>query len=304
MAGRNPVNGTASAKRLAVTARPLLTRGAACPRDERAGAADPRRTHLCRVTPGALHIGCSGYVYQHWKRIFYPDDVPAARWLEYYARIFKTTELNNTFYRLPTPHAVDGWRQRSPKEFIFAVKGSRFMTHMKRLLEPEESLEMFFRVVNRLRPKIGSVLWQLHPQMKKQDLPRLEHFLSVLPKKYPHAIEFRSDAWYTDETCELLDRYGAAFVEHDLVDRPPPAHTGGWRYLRFHGATGKYRGRYGKRALRKFADDLLDWKERGKTSFVYFNNDIHGHALVDALDLLELTGTPSYRPEHLVPGPD
>jgi uncharacterized protein YecE (DUF72 family) len=121
--------------------------------------------------------------------------------------------------------------------------------------------------------------------MNRPDLPRLDDFLASVPQELRHAVEFRSAAWYTDEVCEVLDRHAAAFCEHDLVDRPPPAHTGGWRYVRFHGATGKYRGRYGRTALRKWARDL---KGYGRDAYVYFNNDTHGHAVEDALDLSEL----------------
>jgi uncharacterized protein YecE (DUF72 family) len=156
---------------------------------------------------------------------------------------------------------------------------------LKRLKEAGQGLDRYFELVLRLGEKLGPVLWQLPPQMNRQDLPRLEGFLRALPKNVRHAVEFRSAAWYTDECCQLLDRYGAAFCEHDLVDRPPPAHTGGFRYLRFHGATGKYRGRYGKRGLWRVARSLGDY---GGNSFTYFNNDIGGHAIHDALDLLEL----------------
>ena len=121
--------------------------------------------------------------------------------------------------------------------------------------------------------------------MNRPDLPRLDDFLASVPQQLRHAVEFRSAAWYTDEVCEMLDRHAAAFCEHDLVDRTPPAHTGGWRYVRFHGATGKYRGRYGRTALRKWARDL---KGYGRDAYVYFNNDAQGHAVEDALDLSEL----------------
>jgi len=121
--------------------------------------------------------------------------------------------------------------------------------------------------------------------MTRPDPPRLDAFLSHVPRNVRHAVEFRSAGWYTDEVCAVLDRHGAAFCEHDLLDQPPPAHTGGWRYLRFHGATGKYRGRYGRPGLRRWARDLESYPG---DSYVYFNNDIGGHAVRDALDLLEL----------------
>jgi len=232
-----------------------------------------------------IHLGTSGYVYSHWRRVFYPKGLPAKRWLEHYARIFSTVELNATFYRLPTPAAVDGWREGTPPGFLFAAKGSRFLTHMKRLRDPGPGIERYFELILRLRRKLSVVLWQLPPQMNKADPDRLEQFLAKLPRRVRHAVEFRSDAWYTNEICGVLDAHGAAFCEHDLVARRPPRLTGGFRYLRFHGATGRYRGRYGTRALRPVARDL---SRSPVDAYVYFNNDHFGHAVRDALDLSHL----------------
>ncbi len=144
--------------------------------------------------------------------------------------------------------------------------------------------------MSRLGRKLSVVLWQLPPQMSKPDAGRLARFLARLPRKtLRHAVEFRSAAWYSEEICGVLDAYGAAFCEHDLVRLRPPRFTGGFRYLRFHGSTGKYRGRYGKRALRPVGADLKRW---AGDAFVYFNNDRLGHALRDALDLGDLLGVP------------
>ena len=233
---------------------------------------------------GRIRIGTSGYVYKDWRNLLY-QGVPAAGWLERYAQVFDTVELNATFYRLPSASMVDGWRERTPRTFLFACKGSRFITHMKRLTDPGPGLQRYFELILRLGAKLGPILWQLPPQMNRPDLQRLDEFLARVPRELRHAVEFRSAAWYTEEVCEVLDRHGAAFCEHDLVDRKPPAHTGGWRYVRFHGATGKYRGRYGRVALRKWARDL---RAHGGDAYVYFNNDTHGHAVQDALDLSEL----------------
>ena len=233
-----------------------------------------------------IHLGTSGYVYQDWKKSFYRG-LPAKRWLEHYARVFSTVELNATFYRLPTPKAVEGWRVGTPSAFRFAAKGSRYLTHMKRLKDAGPGLQKYFERIDHLRGKLALVLWQLPPQMARADPERLDSFLKLLPRRrgLRYAVEFRSDAWYTDEICDLLDAHGAAFCEHDLVEARPPRITGGFRYLRFHGATGKYRGRYGKRALKPFARDLLHF--RGD-AWVFFNNDRFGHAIRDALDLSEL----------------
>lgn len=238
----------------------------------------------------ALHLGTSGFSYQHWAKLFY-DGIPPRLWLRQYAKVFRTVELNNTFYRLPTQDAVDGWREGSPPSFLFAVKGSRFLTHMKRLLDRDEGVVRFFDVVERLRPKLGPVLWQLPPQMNKADPGRLDAFLEVLPDYTRHVVEFRSEAWYTQEVCDVLDRHRAAFCEHDLVAKKVPRPTGGFRYLRFHGATGKYLGRYGKPGLRRHARDLARYCAHAD-AYVYFNNDLQGHALMDAMDLSELLGNP------------
>ena len=235
---------------------------------------------------GTVLVGTSGFVYAHWKGILYPRDLPPRLWLARYAREFDTVELNNTFYRLPGPHAVDRWRAGTPPGFVFAAKGSRFMTHMKRLRDPGAGLARYFEPVARLREKLAVVLWQLPPRWRA-DLPRLEAFLAVLPRGVRYAFEFRDESWYDEAVCEVLDRHGAAFCEHDLLPRRPPRLTGAFRYLRFHGHTGKYRGRYGAEALAPFARDLARQARRGD-AYVYFNNDVGGHAIMDARDLVAL----------------
>jgi uncharacterized protein YecE (DUF72 family) len=233
-------------------------------------------------------VGTSGFVYAHWRGVLYPAGLAQRLWLERYAQVFDTVELNATFYRLPSPEAVDRWREGSPPGFTFAVKGSRYLTHMKRLLDAGPGLRRFWRPVSHLAEKLGPVLWQLPPQLAP-DPARLDRFLSRLPPAL-HAVEFRDPAWYTEETCAVLDRHGAAFCEHDRVDRPPPRETGRFRYVRFHGTTGRYEGRYGSAGLRRFAEGCLASAARGREVFVYFNNDLGGHAVRDALDLLALLG--------------
>jgi uncharacterized protein YecE (DUF72 family) len=240
---------------------------------------------------GRIRVGTSGYQYRHWRRLLYPEALPAREWLQRYASVFDTCELNATFYRLPTERAVDGWRDRTPPGFLFACKGSRYLTHLKRLTDTGEGLRRYFALARRLGRKLGPVLWQLPPRMRP-DPERLDAFLRALPPDARHAFEFRDASWYTDETCAVLDAHGAAFCEHDLVPRPPPRITGGFRYLRFHGATGRYEGRYGRRALRPLARALTAWAPQGD-AFVYFNNDARGHAVRDALELLDLLREPA-----------
>ncbi len=237
---------------------------------------------------GQIHVGTSGFVYPHWKGILYPPDLPPRLWLGRYVREFDTVELNTTFYRLPRADAVSRWRAETPSRFVFAAKGSRFITHMKRLLDPGPGLARYFEVVSRLGAKLAVVLWQLPPRWRANP-ERLDAFLAALPAGPRHAVEFRDPSWYSEEVCEVLARHGAAFCEHDLVPLAPPRLTGGFRYLRFHGQTGKYEGRYGATALAPVARDLLAWRDRGD-AFVYFNTDHGGHAIHDARDLLALVG--------------
>jgi uncharacterized protein YecE (DUF72 family) len=236
---------------------------------------------------GHVLVGTSGFVYAHWKGIFYPPDLPPRLWLARYVREFSTVELNNTFYRLPRTEAVERWRAETPAGFVFAAKGSRFMTHMKRLLQPETGLARYFEPVSRLREKLAVVLWQLPPRWRA-NLPRLEAFLSALPRGPRYAIEFRDESWYDEAVCDLLDAHRAAFCEHDIIRRAPPRLTGGFRYVRFHGHGAKYQGRYGAEALAPWARDLARSARRGGDAFVYFNNDLGGHAIQDARDLRAL----------------
>ncbi len=227
-------------------------------------------------------------MYRHWRGVLYPEGLAQRSWLPRYAAVFDTVELNATFYRLPSAESVERWRDAVPPGFVFAVKGSRYLTHLKRLLDADEGLRRFDTPISRLGRKLGPMLWQLPPHMKP-DLERLDAFLERLPRGR-QAVEFRDPAWYVEETCDVLDRHGAAFCEHDDVKRDPPRLTGGFRYVRFHGTTGKYSGRYGPAALRPRAEDYLASAARGVDVFVYFNNDLGGHAVMDALDLLALVG--------------
>jgi uncharacterized protein YecE (DUF72 family) len=237
---------------------------------------------------GRILVGTSGFVYAHWRGVFYPEDLPQRLWFARYTSEFRTVELNNTFYRLPRPDAVDRWRRDAPPGFVFAAKGSRFITHMKRLTDPGEAVARYFEPVSRLREKLQVVLWQLPPRWKA-NAGRLDEFLAALPRGLRYAFEFRDESWYSEAICDVLDARGAAFCEHDLVARRPPRLTGGFRYVRFHGHTGKYQGRYGARALEPWARDLAR-SARRSDAFVYFNNDVGGHAIEDARALIGLLG--------------
>jgi uncharacterized protein YecE (DUF72 family) len=235
-------------------------------------------------------VGTSGYQYRHWRGVLYPTGLAIGRWLQRYASVFPALELNTTFYRLTTAAAATRWREATPTGFVFAAKGSRYITHMKKLKDPRQALERFFGPLEALRSKLAVVLWQLPPRFDVDALPRLDAFLDALPSGFRYAVEFREPSWYLPETCEVLDAHGVAFCEHDLVPLSPPRSTGGFRYLRFHGAGARYGGQYGPGALDPVAHDLLRTRRRGMDAYVFFNNDLGGHAVHDAQTLRSALG--------------
>src|SRR5687767_14193472 len=191
-----------------------------------------------------LRIGCSGWQYKHWRGDFYPEDLPQKRWFEHYASVFDTVEINNSFYRLPEAETFAQWASRAPMRFLFAVKASRFLTHMKKLKDPEEPVERFFSRARALRRHLGPVLYQLPPGFKL-DYPRLEHFLQILPRDVRHVIEFRDPSWYADEVLALLERYSVALCLHDMPGSATERQrVGPFVYVRFHGASGRSNGSY------------------------------------------------------------
>jgi uncharacterized protein YecE (DUF72 family) len=230
-------------------------------------------------------IGCSGWQYRDWKGRFYPDDVPEARWLEYYARTFDTVEINNSFYKLPTREAVASWRSRAPRGFLFAVKASRYLTHLRKLKDPADPLELFFDRARRLGPHLGPVLYQLPPRWRANP-ERLNSFLAEIPRNVKQVIEFREPDWYTEATFHALDRSSVALCLHDMVGSAPPRiAVGPFVYVRFHGTTAKYAGRYSDRQLSSWASWLAAQLETGRDVYAYFNNDREGHAVQNALML-------------------
>ena len=232
-----------------------------------------------------FRIGCSGWQYRHWKGDFYPADLPQRQWLEHSARHFDTVEVNNSFYRLPPEGVFESWRTRTPQTFLFAVKASRFLTHMKKLKDPVEPVARLFSRAVELQGKLGPVLYQLPRQMPKS-IERLTDFLQVLPPRVKHAIEFREPSWYADEVLQLLRRHNVALCVHDMEGSVPPFEvTARFTYLRFHGASGKYHGAYPIEALERWAEWLVS---RNVPAFVYFNNDVGGHAPRDAKRLIAL----------------
>lgn len=237
----------------------------------------------------SLFIGCSGFSYPHWRGRFYPEDLPQSRWFDYYCSVFSSVELNVTFYRLLKPETFDGWREKSPPGFSFSVKGSRFITHVKRLLDPEEPLERFFEGVLRLEEKLGAVLWQFPPGFGR-DTARLARFLSALAR-YPvrSALEFRDESWCTEEIRVLCRENGSALC---MADWPPFINelpvTSNLVYIRRHGRGGSYAGRYSPDELNCDALRIRGYLNEGRDVRIYFNNDAHASAAENARELASI----------------
>ncbi len=235
--------------------------------------------------PGEIRVGCSGWVYKHWRGLFYPDGLPQTRWFARYAEEFDTVEINASFYRLPLASTFDGWREKAPPGFRYAVKANRFITHMKKLLDCEEPADQFIALARRLEDKLGPVLYQLPPSLHK-NLERLGAFLARLPRDIEQVVEFRHVSWYEEEVLALLDRHGIGFVAHDLKGLNSPRWASGrTAYVRFHGSGGRYSGRYSDETLLSWTDWLTDQSRQGRSCWCYFNNDIQGHAIADARTL-------------------
>jgi uncharacterized protein YecE (DUF72 family) len=237
---------------------------------------------------GRARIGCSGWQYAHWRGDFYPEDLPAARWLEHYASRFDTVEVNNTFYRLPEAPVFASWRRRVPPGFCFALKASGYLTHRKRLRDPREPLQRFFSRARRLGDRLGPVLYQLPPRWRK-DVERLRSFLARLPRRRPQAVEFRDPSWYAEDVYDALEESGVALCLHDHPGSASPAvSVGPFVYRRFHGPGLQYGGRYSDGALARAAEGLSREIDAGRDVYVYFNNDQGGHAPRDAQRLAGL----------------
>src|SRR4051794_36702280 len=232
-----------------------------------------------------VRVGCSGWQYRHWRGDFYPVGLAGTRWLDHYTAHFDTVELNNSFYRLPERETFERWRERTPSGFLFAVKASRFLTHMKKLKEPEEPLHRFFEHAAGLDEKLGPVLYQLPPRWPL-DLERLDRFLAALPRAR-HVLEFRDPSWYAPESLDRLARPRVSLCLHDMPGSATPrSRVGPAVYVRFHGTT-RYGGAYGDDDLDNWADWLAGEHAAGRDVFAYFNNDIGGHAPRDAVRLRE-----------------
>src|SRR6476659_6348049 len=243
-----------------------------------------------RTTVSNMHVGCSGWVYRHWRGIFYPEGLAQKRWFERYSREFDTVEINASFYRVPLASTFEGWRDKAPPGFRYAVKVNRFITHMKKLLDCEEEVDRFIALARPLGDKLGPLLYQLPPSLHK-NLERLDAFLSRLPADIEQVVEFRHRSWYDEDVLALLDRHGERFVAHDLKGLVSPrGESGRTAYVRLHWAAWKYWGRYPDEALLQWTEWCIEQERQGRSVWCYFNNDIHGHAIDDARTLKSIVG--------------
>jgi len=238
-----------------------------------------------------LFIGCSGFSYRHWRGNFYPEEMPQKQWYAHYGSVFATVELNVTFYRTPTPDTFSKWYAESRPEFSFALKGSRYITHLKRLQDVGEPLERFFAPARLLKEKLRVVLWQFPPDFRC-DPGRLKEFLTRL-QEYPVrcTFEFRNESWLTPEVVEICRSHNVSLCMADrpsFLDEPPL--TADFVYLRRHGSEGNYFGEYSKEQLGQDAARIRSYLAQERDVFIYFNNDAGGAAPRNALTLASLLG--------------
>lgn len=237
---------------------------------------------------GVVHIGTSGWHYKHWKGPFYPGDLPAAKMLAWYADRFDTVEINNSFYRLPAASALELWCRQTPASFCFAVKASRFITHNRKLKDPQNTVEKLLTVIERLGRRLGPMLFQLPPSWKV-NVERLDEFLAGLPRRHRYVFEFRNETWNIPEVLEALRRHNAAYCIYELAGFQSPIQiTADFVYVRLHGPGNKYQGDYSGRALRTWAKRIEAWRNELRHVFLYFDNDQAGYAPKNALELKEM----------------
>jgi uncharacterized protein YecE (DUF72 family) len=227
-------------------------------------------------------IGTSGWHYPHWKGRLYPEGLPTRKWLEHYSQRFATVEVNNAFYRLPEKSTFESWADAVPEDFAIAVKASRYLTHIRRLREPQEPVRRLVDRLEGLGSKLGPVLLQLPPSLPI-DLGALEETLAAFPAGIRVAVEFRHPSWFRSGTRALLEQRNAAFCLTDTNGKRPPLwRTADWGYVRFHHGRAKPESCYGRRTLRTWATGLASLWSESASLYVYFNNDQHGCATRDA----------------------
>jgi len=251
---------------------------------------------MAREQQARLHIGTSGWSFDHWKGAFYPQELTRERWLEYYGSRFRAAEINNSFYQLPDDETLAHWRDATPRDFRFAAKASRYITHMKKLKDAEDTVPNFLAPISALGDKLGPILLQLPPRWRL-NLERLHAFLEQLDRlappentgPYAFAMEFRDPSWHCPEVCEALAEHNVAFCIYDLEGRQSPSEvTANFVYIRLHGPEGAYEGRYDRDSLRIWARAIDAWQEDGRHVYCFFDNDQAGYAAINALELQDM----------------
>jgi uncharacterized protein YecE (DUF72 family) len=249
------------------------------------------------VTYGKIYIGTSGWVYKDWAKNFYPEEIPKKRHLAFYATQFPTVEINASFYRLPTEKMLRDWREAVPASFLYAMKGSRVVTHLRRLKPGARSFPLLLERSHHLGHRLGPILWQLPPSLPK-NTERLTHFLQQLPRRIAHAIEFRHPTWLEDGVGDILKRFGVAKVWISSLAMPTDFEvTANFVYLRFHGLRDGSAHDYTDEELEPWAEHLRRCAREGLSGFVYFNNDVNTRAPLNALRLMQMLGKYAQRPE-------
>jgi uncharacterized protein YecE (DUF72 family) len=238
----------------------------------------------------AIEIGTSGWSYAHWRGSFYPDGVPQKDWLQFYAGVFGSVEVNGSFYRLPTQHTVEMWVKNTGADFCFAVKAWNMLTHRKKLHDCADLLERFMEILPWFGAKLGPLLFQLPPRWHC-NLQRLDDFVGLLPGKYRYVMEFRDHSWLNEDVYGILRKRNIACCVYDLGGfQSPTPDTADFRYIRLHGPGDAYRGSYSGPALKKWASVIQQWRQQGQDIYVYFDNDEQGYAAKNALQLKNLLG--------------
>lgn len=238
---------------------------------------------------GKIHIGTSGWHYKHWIGPFYPEDTKPADFMAYYQQFFQTVEVNNSFYHLPLETTFEQWKEITPKDFIFSVKASRFITHIKKLKDTKASFSNFIQHADFLREKLGPILFQLPPKWH-YNVERFKSFVEMLPVTYRYTFEFRDPTWHNDAALDLLKQHNIALYLYELGYYTSPVEvTADFVYIRLHGPGEKYQGSYSDEVLREWANRCKEWQTKGLDVFVYFENDQKGYAPLNAQRLKAFT---------------
>lgn len=231
---------------------------------------------------GSVYIGTSGWSYNHWRGAFYPPELPQTQWLTYYTTHFQTVEINNSFYQLPHQATFAEWQTKTPDGFLFAVKASRYITHMKKLREVQAPLTTLLTRADALGNKLGPILFQLPPRWAF-NAERLAAFLALLPRQQRFTFEFRDATWFTEQTYELLAASRVAFCIYELAGKfSPQIVTADFTYMRLHGPASAYQGQYTPAVLQTWAEQITHWRQQNKDVYCYFDNDQAGYAVQDA----------------------